>query len=99
MSMFERMNRRTAIFRIGLAGVGIVGLTGGYQWWKLNWSPDLSYLENNMDLITALAETIIPATPDSPGARDARTGEFISKMIRHCTPRKEQNTFIDGLKD
>jgi hypothetical protein len=49
-------------------------------------------------LIGALAETILPATTDSPGATEAGVAGFIVKMIKNCTPVKEQNSFIDGLK-
>ena len=92
------MKRREAILGFIGTGVGLIGLTIGYKWWELSRSPDLHFLENNVELIDDLAETIIPAT-DSPGAKDAHTGDFIVKMIRDCTPRHEQNLFIDGLKD
>jgi hypothetical protein len=92
------MNRRKAIFRISLAGLGIAAAGTGYKWWGLVKSPDLTYLGSNKDLLGALCETIIPAT-DSPGAKDTGTPDFVIKMIRHCTPRKEQNNFIHGLND
>jgi hypothetical protein len=92
------MDRRKAIFRIILGTAGVAGSTLGYSWWKLYRSPDLGWLEQNPALIGALAETIIPRT-DSPGAKDAEVESFIIKMIRDCTPRKEQNNFLDGLKD
>lgn len=92
------MKRRAAIFGFIGTGVGLLGLTGGYKWWELSQSPDLHFLETNVELIADLGETIIPAT-DSPGAKDAGTADFVVKMIRDCTPRHEQNLFIDGLKD
>src|ERR1700722_14660491 len=92
------MDRRKAIFGIFLGTAGIAGSALGYRWWKLLRSPDIPYLEQNQVLIGALAETIIPRT-DSPGAKDAAVDSFIIKMIRDCTPRKEQNNFLDGLKD
>jgi hypothetical protein len=92
------MDRRKAIFGIILGATGVAGSTFGYGWWKLYRSPDLDWLEQNRILIGELAETIIPRT-DSPGAKDAAVDNFIIKMIRDCTPRKEQNNFLDGLKD
>jgi hypothetical protein len=92
------MNRRKAILRISLAGLGIASAGAVYKWWGLVKSPDTSYLSSNKDLIAALCETIIPAT-DTPGARDVGTQDFIIKMIRDCTTRKEQNNFIDGLRN
>jgi len=91
------MNRRKAIFRITLAGIGLAGAGAAYEWWTLVRSPDMPWLRNNKELIAALSESIIPAT-DSPGAREAGVADFIIKMITSCTPVKEQNTFISGLK-
>ena len=92
------MNRRKAILRISLAGLGIAAAGTAYKWWDLVKSPDLGYLQSNKELLAALCETIIPAT-DTPGARDTGTHDFVIKMIRDCTPRKEQNNFIHGLRD
>jgi len=92
------MNRRKAISRIALAGLGGGLLFSGYKWYDWNKTPDIAYLQQRRELITALAETIIPAT-DTPGAREAGTGDFIITMIRDCTDRMSMNKFIDGLKD
>jgi hypothetical protein len=92
------MNRRKALFRISIGGLGIATAGIAYKWWALAKRPDLDYVRQNMDLIAALSETIIPAT-DTPGARNVNVQDFIGKMIRDCTPRKEQNTFIRGLQD
>jgi hypothetical protein len=92
------MNRRKAILRISLAGGAIAAAVGGYKWLSITKTPDLALADQNRDLIAALAETIIPAT-DSPGARDANVQDFIVKMIKDCTERKEQNRFISGLAE
>jgi Gluconate 2-dehydrogenase subunit 3 len=92
------MNRRSAILRISIATLGAITAGATYKWWTLARRPDLDYLRQNPQLIAALAETIIPAT-GSPGAKAAGVQDFILKMITNCTPRKEQNSFIDGLKD
>ena len=92
------MNRRKAILRISLAGLGIVTAGTAYKWWDQLKSPDFSYLQANKALLAALCDTIIPAT-DTPGARDTGAQDFIIKMIRDCTPRKEQNNFIRGLRE
>lgn len=92
------MNRRKALLRITLAGVGIAAASGAYKCYSIVKTPDLSYAAKNKELIAALAETILPAT-DTPGAREAGVHDFILKMLSHCMDRKEQNTFIRGLKD
>jgi Gluconate 2-dehydrogenase subunit 3 len=92
------MNRRKAITRIFLAGIGGGLAFSGYKWYDWNKTPDIDYLEHHRELISALAETIIPAT-DTPGAREAGVSDFIVTMIRDCTDRISANKFIDGLKE
>jgi hypothetical protein len=92
------MNRRKAIGRIALTGAGAAVAWGGYKWYDWTKTPDLQFLEEHRNLISALAETIIPAT-DTPGASIAGVGDFIVVMIRDCTDRMSVNKFIDGLKD
>jgi hypothetical protein len=92
------VNRRKAIGRLALAGVGAGLAFGGYKWYDWTKTPDLHYLEENKELVATLAETIIPAT-DTPGAKEAGVGDYIVIMIRDCTDRMSTNKFIDGLKD
>ena len=92
------MKRRKAIIGISLAGAGIAAAGAGYKWYSFSKKPDLQFVEDQKELIAALAETIIPAT-DTPGAKEVGVGDFIIKIIRDCSPVKTQNNFIDGLKD
>jgi hypothetical protein len=93
------MNRRKAIGRIVLAACGGGLLFGGYRWYEIEKQPDLAYLEGQSPLLAALADTIIPPTPDSPGAAEAGVGPYIAIMLRDCTDRPSLNRFLDGLKD
>jgi hypothetical protein len=92
------MNRRKAISRIAITGLGAAVTGATYKWWTFARTPDLDYLRQNTALLGALSETIIPAG-DTPGANEARVAQFIVRMVSDCTPRKEQNTFISGLQD
>jgi hypothetical protein len=96
--MFERMNRRKAIIGGVLAVAGVAAAGGGYGGYRLFKSPDLGYLGGQRVVLAALAETIIPSTGGSPGAREAGVADFIVRMVWDCAERKEQNRFIDGLK-
>jgi hypothetical protein len=92
------MNRRKAIIRMTLGGAGLATVFGGYKWYGIAKAPDTDYVTNHRELLVALAETIIPGT-DTPGATEAGVADFIIMMIHECTDRKNQNHFIDGLKD
>lgn len=92
------MNRRQAISRISLFGAASLTAFGGYKYFEWKKKPDISFVVKNRKLLDALAETIIPTT-DTPGAADAKVGDFIIVMIQDCTENKTLNKFIDGLKD
>ncbi|HWK04075.1 MAG TPA: gluconate 2-dehydrogenase subunit 3 family protein [Puia sp.] len=92
------MNRRRAIKRLSLLAGGIVLSLGGGLVYDLYKTPSLKLLDTYKGLIGDLADTIIPATVDSPGAREAGAGDFIVRMVRDCTNKKSQNHFIDGLR-
>ncbi len=49
-------------------------------------------------LVSEIAEIIIPKT-DTPGAKDAKVGEFIEMMLKDCYPAKDQDAFATGLKE
>jgi len=93
------MNRRDALSRVALlVGGTIVGaeffLSGCTASEKkaagLPLSPeDIAYLNE-------IAETIIPAT-DTPGAKAAKVGEFMSIMVTDCYEEKDQKIFLDGM--
>jgi hypothetical protein len=83
---------------IGGGGIALVASAIGYKSYGLLKKPDLESLDGLRDLITELAETIIPQT-DTPGAKAAGAGSFIIKMVRDCTPVQSQNNFLTGLND
>lgn len=92
------MNRRKALRRIVLAGLGSGLLFSGYRWYDWHKTPDMPWLQEHKDLVAALAETIIPST-STPGAREAGVADYILVMLRDATDRMTANKFIDGLKD
>ncbi|MFI5151755.1 MAG: gluconate 2-dehydrogenase subunit 3 family protein [Chitinophagales bacterium] len=92
------MKRRKAIGRILLFGGGTVAAYSGYKWYTWIKRPNLDWLKTQRELISALAETIIPKT-DTPGAVEAGVADYIVLIISDCTEIKSQNKFIDGLQD
>ena len=81
-----------------LIGGGTVAAYSGYKWYSWTKRPDLEWLTTQRELISSLAETIIPKT-DSPGAAEAGVADYILTMIIDCTETKSQNKFINGLHD
>lgn len=92
------MNRRKAIGRILLTGLGGALAFGGYKWYETTRPPDTAWLGENRELLAALADTIIPPT-DSPGARASGAPEFMFTLLKDCTDQTTLRNFIDGLKD
>jgi len=50
------------------------------------------------NLISEIAEIIIPKT-DTPGAKEAKVGEFVEKMLKDCYAGKDLESFDKGLKE
>lgn len=93
------MKRRTLIKSALLATLaGGVGY-GGWQAYRIFKTPDVADLSNHLPLINALAQTIIPRTPDSPGAGDANAAAHIVRMVQLACDKKTQNSFVNGLSD
>jgi hypothetical protein len=58
----------------------------------------ISFAPDDLQLLNEIGETIIPQTPDSPGAKAAKIGEFIQTMVTDCYSEEEQTIFFSGLK-
>jgi hypothetical protein len=86
-----------------MMGAAISATTMGALLESCNHTPDkagakLLFSTDQQALITQLADLIIPTT-DTPGAKAAGVGPFITMMIGECYPEKAQNIFTDGLAD
>lgn len=91
------MKRKSAIKRI--LGIGFLTVSAASSYEIVSWykTPDLKYLNSKKSLIADLAELIIPAT-DTPGAKDARTEDYIIHAVTFGIPYYEANSFMEGLK-
>ena len=95
------MNRREALSRVALilggtvvgAGVFLEGckpadrkvITG------LDFQPeDIAYLDE-------VADTILPTTASSPGAKAAAVGSFMAVMVKDCYDERDQKIFTEGM--
>lgn len=88
--------KQALLYIIILFGV-IVLIFKSKRW--LTWlkNVDISILDEKRILIDELAETIIPRT-DTPGAKDAKVGDFVIKMVAGGLSKFEQQTFVSGLE-
>lgn len=48
-------------------------------------------------LLDEIGETILPATPGVPGAKDAEIGAFMEVIVADCYTKEEQKVFREGM--
>ena len=53
---------------------------------------------DNVAFMNEVADTILPTTAASPGAKAANVGQFMAVMVRDCYAPGDQKIFLDGLK-
>jgi hypothetical protein len=95
------MNRRIAIRNMALILGSAAVLPSCLNDKKGKPVVELKHLEidgDQEDLVTNLAETILPKT-GTPGAKELGINLFVLKMIDDCTGKEQQDTFKAGLKE
>jgi hypothetical protein len=93
------MERRELLKMIAvLTGTAVVGgeffLTGCTN----TDTAGLNFSTSNIALLDEVAETIIPAT-STPGAKDAKVGEFMKVIVTDCYPKASQDAFMKGITE
>jgi hypothetical protein len=97
------MNRRDAVSRVALLlGATVIGADFFLSGCKLSNKEDkkgnpLDFSKDDIAYLDEIAETIIPTT-DSPGAKAAMTGAFMTVMVRDSYDEKQQKSFLEGMK-
>ena len=96
----HRMNRREAVKTTGVLLSGILitstGLTACKGETRNIGAGVLSAEDQN--LVEEIADTLLPTTPDSPGAKAAHVGPVINLLLTDCREPAEQKRLVDGLK-
>lgn len=95
------MNRREAISRVALLLGGTV--IGAELFTDMACTSPSKKVNDLFDpdqvvLLDEIAETILPRT-STPGAKDAKVGEFMTVMVRDCYTPEDQKVFIKGISD
>ena len=91
------MERRELLKMITLATGG--ALIGGellLSGCKINAKPEGIFSADDIAFLDEMAETIIPKT-NTPGAKDAEVGKFMTIMVNDCYEAKDQKIFHNGL--
>ncbi|MBO9631953.1 MAG: gluconate 2-dehydrogenase subunit 3 family protein [Chitinophagaceae bacterium] len=97
------MNRRDAVSRVALLlGATVIGADFFLSGCKLSNKEEkkgnpLDFTRDDIAYLNEIAEIIIPTT-DTPGAKAANVGEFMTVMVRDSYDEKQQKSFIDGMK-
>lgn len=93
------MNRRDALSRVALImGGAVVGAEAFLSGCKTStkYGESVNFTPDDIAYLNEIAETIIPKT-DTPGAKDAKVGEFMTVMVKDCYDEKDQKTFLEGM--
>jgi len=94
------MNRRDALSRVALimggTVIGAEALLSGCKT-STKYGESLNFTPDDTAYLNEIAETIIPKT-DTPGAKDAKVGEFMTVMVTDCYPETDQKIFREGMK-
>jgi hypothetical protein len=94
------MNRRDALSRVALLlGGTIIGgefFLSGCTTSDKKIGQSVDFTADDIAFLDEVAETIIPAT-DTPGAKAAKVGTFMTVMVKDCYDEKQQKVFLAGM--
>jgi hypothetical protein len=91
------INRREALSRVALImGGTVLGAEAFLSGCKTN-TKGVSFSKDDIAFLNEVAETIIPTT-STPGAKEAKVGEFMQVMVSDCYEEKDQAIFLEGIK-
>ncbi len=101
------MDRREALKRVTfmLGGIALVGSSTGLLTACANADRNAvatagatgDFTTDDIALLDEVADTILPDTAKSPGAKAAKTGPFIALMVKDTYTPEDQKVFRDGL--
>jgi hypothetical protein len=93
----ELITRREAVLRVTvlLGGVALIGgsalITGCHQE-----NTDAPFTPDEIAYLDEVADTILPTT-STPGAKAAKTGEFMARMVTDSYKPEDRRTFREGM--
>lgn len=92
------INRRDALARVALIlGGTIIGGEAFLTGCKSNKSTaGIPFDTDTINMLNEIAETILPTT-NTPGAKEAKVGEFMSVWVTDCYDENNQQIFVEGI--
>lgn len=91
------MNRREALSRVAIIMGGTVLGAEAFLSGCTTAKTGLVFAAEDIAFLNEVGEVIIPAT-NTPGAKEANVGAFMSVMVRDCYDEKNQNIFMEGMR-
>ena len=93
------MQRREAVQLVAiLMGGTVVGAEAFLSGCKTPARKEGLFYDTDVALMDEIGETILPATPGKPGAKDARIGAFMKVIVTDSYTPEDQDTFTKGLQ-
>jgi hypothetical protein len=91
------MNRREAVQYISLLlGGTIVGGSAFLSGCKSDTGVSTTFSDADVAYLDEIADTILPPTK-TPGAKAAKTGQFMTVMVNDCYTENDQKVFHEGM--
>ena len=94
------MNRRDAIGRVALLmGGAVIGAEFFLSGCKPSGATSVAdlFTPDTTAFLNEVADTILPDTKASPGAKAANVGGFMAIMVRDCYTPADQKIFVSGI--
>ena len=91
------MERREAVKYISiLLGATLVGADSFLTGCKSSTGKPGEWSQDDVAYLDEIADTILPRT-STPGAKDAKVGQFMTVMVNDCYEEGDQKTFREGM--
>src|SRR4051812_50100703 len=96
----EMITRRQAVLRVSalLGGVALIGSSAWITGCRTEKAPVAgeAFTNDEVAYLDEIADTILPTT-STPGAKAAKTGELMARMVTDSYHDEDQQTFRDGM--
>lgn len=92
------MNRRDALSRVALLlGGTVIGSQAFLTGCNTTGKKEGLFAASDITFLDEVGDTILPATASSPGAKEAKIGEFMKTIVTDCYEAGDQKTFTEGI--